>query len=98
MVARKNHARGPADGNPAGGLKGLGGLVDEQRAKLHALQQSAARTHKGGGDDARLAKDLAVDAYDKLRLTVFQPLQLLVAALAAALGGAKLAHGLAYGP
>ena len=99
MVAGEDHAPGTANGNPAGCFKRLCGLVDEQRAELHAVQQAVGRADKSGGDDSRLAEELLVDGNLQGRSTVFQALHLLMPFLVAPLTIlAQLADGLANGP
>ena len=56
VVARQNHTRGPADRNPAGRLKRLSRLVDEECTELHAVEQTVGTAHQRAGDDMRLAK------------------------------------------
>ena len=99
VVAGEHHPADAPHGYPAGGLKGLGGLVDEQRAELHAVEQAVGAAHKCGGDHPRLAKQFAVDAHLQFGGARLQTLHLLVIVLAAALPpAAQLAHGLAYSP
>ena len=98
MVAGEDDAGGAADGNPASGLEGLGGLVDEEGAELHSFKQSRAGADEGAGDDAGLSEDVAADADGEFGLAALQSLQFLVAGCAAALVGPHLADGLAYGP
>ena len=78
VVAGEDDAAGTTDGYPAGGLEGLGGLVDEQRAELHAVEQAVGRADECGGDDARLAEQLGVDAYLQLGGAALQAVHLLV--------------------
>ena len=78
MVAGKNHARGLADGNPAGGFEGLGSLIYKQGAEFHPLQQSVRGAHQRTGDDAGLAEEFALYADFKFRGALLQPFHLLV--------------------
>ena len=98
MVASQDDASGPADGNPAGCLKGLGSLVDEERAKLHAVEQSVGRAHQCAGDDTRLAKEFSIDAYLEFCGATFQSVHLLVPVVCALALTAQLAYILADGP
>ena len=42
MVAREDHSVGLLYGNPTGGLKGLGGFVDEERVVVLSAEQGMA--------------------------------------------------------
>ena len=98
MVACKHHTRGAAHGNPAGSLQSLCRLVDEQRPKLHAVQQPVGCSRERGGYDTRLAKQLGVDAQLQLGGTALQTFHLLVPAVRAFALRPQLAHGLAQAP
>ena len=63
MVAGKNHAVGPTDGNPACRLERLGCLVNEKGAEPFAVEQLVGCTHQGRCDDAHLPEDVVVDAH-----------------------------------
>ena len=99
MVASQDDARHLADGYPAGGLKGLGCLVDEECPELHPLQQTVGTAHQRTGHDTCLAKQLGVDAYLYLGSTALQTVHLLMEAAVATMAFLPhLANGLPDGP
>ena len=61
------------------------GLVDEQRAELHAIEQPVAAAHECAGDDTCLTEELLIDAYLKGCGAVFESFQLLMEVLVAPL-------------
>ena len=60
VVAGQDDAVGAADGYPAGGLEGLGGLVDEEGAEAPSVQQAVVGAYEGGGDDVRRVEEVGV--------------------------------------
>ena len=99
IIASQDDARHLADGYPAGGLKGLGCLVDEECPELHPLQQTVGTAHQRTGHDTCLAKQLGVDAYLYLGSTALQTVHLLMEAAVATMAFLPhLANGLSDGP
>ena len=98
VVASQDDAPCTADGDPAGSLKGLSSLVDEEGAKLHAVEQSVGGAHQCAGNDTRLAKEFGIDAYLEFSGATLQAVHLLVPVVCALALTAQLAYVLADGP
>ena len=99
MVARQHYPSGTPNGYPACGLEGLGGFVDEESGKPHAIEQTRRAAYEGRGYDMCGVEEVLVDAYLKLRGAGAETIHLLMPLVgAAALGGAKLPDGLADAP
>ena len=81
VVTCQDHPRHPPDGYPAGGLEGLGSLVDKQGAELLTLKQTVGRAYQRAGDHPRLAEQLCVDAQLQFRSPLLQSFHLLVVIL-----------------
>ena len=99
VVTCKDNTMCLADSNPAGSFQRLCGLVDEQRAELHACQQKVGRPYQRAGYHFGIIEKRLLDSEFYLACAVFEACNLLVPVLGvSAARGIQLAYGATYGP
>ena len=72
VIAGKYHSRCPAYGYPAGCLKSLGSLINEERTEFHSVEQSVGTAHESTCYHPCLSEYLRPDAQVKFYLTLLQ--------------------------